>query len=171
MFFVDFVVFAAQILAFAICFSLILRVGAVQANTLLSNVWNSHEKTNNLKFQKAGFSRNHNDFLVFWTPNLQIWAQHRRFAALAKRNHQKTANLQPWLSEIVPKPSRDYLGTKPTPFKRILIEIVDSLILGRSRPGPALDIDAFLNCFIQKPLTFRSLAALHPARRSKSMLF
>ena len=56
MFFVDFVVFAAQILAFAICFSWILRVGAVQANTFCSNVWNSHENTNNLKVKKAWFS-------------------------------------------------------------------------------------------------------------------
>ena len=107
MFFMDFVVFAAQILAFAICFSWILRVGAVQANTFCANVWNSHEKTNNLKFKKAGFSAKSQRFPRFCTPSPQIWAENRRFAALAKRNHQKTANLQPWPSEIVPKPFRN----------------------------------------------------------------
>ena len=39
---------------------------------------------------------------------------------------------------------------------------------GRSRPGPALRIDAFLKIFNQKPLTFRSPAAPDPARLSKS---
>merc|ERR1712185_314446 len=46
-------VFATQILAFAVCFSTFLRVGAVQANTFCANVWNSHEKTNNLKSKKS----------------------------------------------------------------------------------------------------------------------
>ena len=99
MFFMDLVVFATQILAFAICFSWILRVGAVQANTFCANVWNSHEKTNNLKFKKAGFSAKSQRFPRFCTPSPQIWAENRRFAALAKRNHQKTADLQPWPSE------------------------------------------------------------------------
>ena len=99
MFFMNLVVFATQILAFAICFSWILRVGAVQANTFCANVWNSHEKTNNLKFKKAGFSAKSQRFPRFFTPNPQIWAENRRFAALAKRNHQKTADLQPWPSE------------------------------------------------------------------------
>ena len=103
----DCVVFAAQILAFAICFSWILRVGAVQANTFCANVWNSHEKTNNLKFKKAGFSVKSQRFPRFCTPSPQIWAENRRFAALAKRNHQKTADLQPWPSEIVPKPRKN----------------------------------------------------------------
>ena len=94
MFFVDFVVFAAQILAFAICFSWILRVGAVQANTFCSNVWNSHEKNNNLKFKKAGFSAKSQRFPRFCTPNPQIWAQNRRFAALAKRNRPETRKHQ-----------------------------------------------------------------------------
>ena len=53
LFFVEFVVFEAQLLAFAICFSWILRIGAVQANTCCSNAWHSHEKNNNLKFQKC----------------------------------------------------------------------------------------------------------------------
>ena len=87
MFFMDFVVFAAQILAFAICFLWILRVGAVQANTFCSNVWNSYEKTNNLKFKKAGFSSKSQRSPRSCTPNSQIWVQNRRFAALAKRNH------------------------------------------------------------------------------------
>ena len=99
MFFMDLVVFATQILAFAICFSWILRVGAVQANTFCANVWNSHEKTNNLKFKKAGFSAKSQRFPRFCTPSPQIWAENRRFAALAKRNHQKTADLQTWPSE------------------------------------------------------------------------
>ena len=99
MFFMVLVVFATQILAFAICFSWILRVGAVQANTFCANVWNSHEKTNNLKFKKAGFSAKSQRFPRFCTPSPQIWAENRRFAALAKRNHQKTADLQPWPSE------------------------------------------------------------------------
>ena len=106
MFFMNLVVFATQILAFAICFSWILRVGAVQANTFCVDVWNSHEKTNNLKFKKAGFSAKSQRFPRFCTPNPQIWAENRRFAALAKRNHQKTADLQPWPSEIVPKPGK-----------------------------------------------------------------
>ena len=106
MFFMDLVVFAAQILAFATCFSYILRVGAVQANTFCADVWNSHEKTNNLKFKEAGFSAK-SRFPRFCTPSPQIWDPNRRFAALAKRNRQKTTNLQPWPSEIVPKPFRN----------------------------------------------------------------
>ena len=99
MFFMVLVVFATQILAFAICFSWFLRVGAVQANTFCANVWNSHEKTNNLKSKKAGFSAKSQQFPRFCTPSPQIWAENRRFAALAKRNHQQTADLQPWPSE------------------------------------------------------------------------
>ena len=38
MFFVDSALFGAQIVAFTLCFSLILLVGAVQANTEISNV-------------------------------------------------------------------------------------------------------------------------------------
>ena len=93
-FFMDFVVFAAQILAFATCFSWILRVGAVQANTFCANVWNSREKTNNLKFKKAGFSAKSQRFPRFCTPSPQIWAENRRFAALAKRNQRKSKKIE-----------------------------------------------------------------------------
>ena len=118
MFFMDFVVFAAQILAFAICFSWILRVGAVQANTFCSNVWNSHEKNNNLKFTKAGFSSKSQRFFHFLTPNPQIWAQNRRFTALAKRNHQKNTDLKLWPSEIGPKPFRNRPETTDLLWKK-----------------------------------------------------
>ena len=94
MFFMDLVVFATQILAFAICFSWILRVGAVQANTFCANVRNSHEKTNNLKFKKAGFSAKSQRFPRFCTPSPQIWAENRRFAALAKRNRRKSKKIK-----------------------------------------------------------------------------
>ena len=53
MFFMDSALFGAQIVAFTLCFSLILLVGAVQANTEISNVWKTHANSNNLKSRNA----------------------------------------------------------------------------------------------------------------------
>ena len=104
MFFIDFTRFCAQILAFAICFSWILLVGAVQANTEISNVWKTHENTNNLKFKKAWFSaksqrfarfllanppaRVRPDTFAFWTECESWWR------AKSSRNRPETARVQ-----------------------------------------------------------------------------
>ena len=90
MFFKDLEVFANQILAFAMRFSWILLVGVVQANTFCANVWNSREKEQQLEIQKLEFQRNHSDFLVF--------------ARQVPKSVPKTADLQPWPSEIIKKP-------------------------------------------------------------------
>ena len=108
MFFMVLVVFATQILAFAICFSWILRVGAVQANTFCANVWNSHEKNQQLEIQKSWiFSEitTISSFLHAKSPNLgrkppicspgqAKSSKNRRFAALAKRNRPETKKNQ-----------------------------------------------------------------------------
>ena len=103
MFFMEMVVFATQILAFATCFSWFLRVGAVQANTFCANVWNSHEKNQQLEIQKSWiFSEitTISSFLHAKSPNLgrkppicspgqAKSSKNRRFAALAKRKIKK----------------------------------------------------------------------------------
>ena len=69
MFFKGFAEFCAQILAFAICFSWILLVGAVQANTEISNVWKTYCKSNNLKFKKRDYQLLHYVFHRFCSPD------------------------------------------------------------------------------------------------------
>ena len=162
MFFMDFVVFAAQILAFAICFSWILRVGAVQANTFCANVWNSHEKTNNLKFKKAGFSAKSQRFPRFCTPSPQIWAENRRFAALAKRNHQKAkigllmiiienGIYSKWPSRVKLPPSCPGSMVLPGPVSAVcaLMSFCPSCMQGLTcpLPSPVLHLTKIFFCF------------------------
>ena len=51
--FMDSALFGAQIVAFTLCFWLILLVGAVQANTEISNVWKTYANSNNLKSRNS----------------------------------------------------------------------------------------------------------------------
>ena len=162
MFFMEMVVFATQILAFAVCFSTFLRVGAVQANTFCANVWNSHEKTNNLKFKKAGFSAKSQRFPCFCTPSPQIWAENRRFAALAKRNHQKAkigllmiiienGVYSKWPSRVKLPPSCPGSMVLPGPVSAVcaLMSFCPSCMQGLTcpLPSPVLHLTKIFFCF------------------------
>ena len=69
MLFMETALLGAQIVAFTLSVSLILLVGAVQANTEISNVWKTHANSNNLKSSNSRFSAFTQRFQHFLRPN------------------------------------------------------------------------------------------------------
>ena len=165
----------------------------MQANTFCVDVWNSHEKTNNLKFKKAGFSAKSQRFPRFCTPNPQIWAENRRFAALAKRNHQKAkigllmiiienGIYSKWPSRVKLPPSCPGSMVLPGPVSAVcaLMSFCPSCMQGLTcpLPSPVLHLTRiffpdtlFISVLIRLPWVARSRCLISPTSHTVGVCF